>query len=178
MALVKPYIFQFVGFQNSGKTTLVRNIIQQLTNKGNKIVTIKHHGHGGKPNIDENKDSSLHIMSGAAASLVEGEGRVIIHGEKMNGGLTEQIQLMSFFNPDFIFVEGYKNESYPKVVIIRNEEDEFLLTKLNNIKFILYWDKKPSQLKNIPIFYINDNQAKDYVINFLLKQYKMLNEIG
>ena len=77
MAMVKePVIFQVSGYQNSGKTTLVNKIISGLKGKGLSVVTIKHHGHGGKPETPEGKDSSNHIESGAAASIVEGGGRL------------------------------------------------------------------------------------------------------
>ncbi|MBL5794288.1 hypothetical protein HV433_17590 [Bacillus sporothermodurans] len=36
-------------------------------------------------------------------------------------------------------IEGYKYESYPKAVIIRNKEDIKLLDKLNNISAVLTW---------------------------------------
>lgn len=74
MAMVKePVIFQVSGYQNSGKTTLINKLISGLKEKGLSVITIKHHGHGGKPEAPEGKDSTSHIESGAAASLVEGE---------------------------------------------------------------------------------------------------------
>ena len=49
MALVTPFIFQIVGYQNSGKTTFLNKLISHLTAVGINTATIKHHGHGGKP---------------------------------------------------------------------------------------------------------------------------------
>lgn len=40
-------ILQIVGYQNSGKTTLVEKMVHALTEREMKVATIKHHGHGG-----------------------------------------------------------------------------------------------------------------------------------
>ena len=42
-----PSILQIVGYQNSGKTTLVEKIVHALAESEMKVATIKHHGHGG-----------------------------------------------------------------------------------------------------------------------------------
>lgn len=39
-------VYQIVGFQNSGKTTLMESIINYWSKHDLKVGTIKHHGHG------------------------------------------------------------------------------------------------------------------------------------
>jgi molybdopterin-guanine dinucleotide biosynthesis adapter protein len=137
MAMVKPVLFQLVGYQNSGKTTSMYEVITRLSTQGYKVVTIKHHGHGGKPDMAENKDSGRHVKAGAFASLIEGEGRVLLQAEKANWNLAEQIQLASALSPDTILIEGHKHEGFPKAVLLRDETDLHLLEELTNIKVIL-----------------------------------------
>ena len=91
MALVNPFIFQIVGYQNSGKTTFVNRLLSHFKNRGIKTVTIKHHGHGGKPTIVKEKDSSSHIVSGATASSVEGGGRLLLQIENSHSSLEDKI---------------------------------------------------------------------------------------
>lgn len=171
MALVDPVIFQIVGFQNSRKTTFMNKLIQELTKDQLKVVTIKHHGHGGKPFIDEQKDSSLHVNAGATASVVEGEGRLILQGEKSKWPLEEQIELLSFFKPDIILIEGHKYAHYPKAVLLRNREDLQLLTTLRNIKVIFYLEDSLAEM--IPdnwkreTFHIDDTKGIDCLIEYL-----------
>lgn len=55
MAVVTPIIVQVVGFQNSGKTTFVKKLLQELSKQNIYVATIKHHGHGGKPDVVEKK---------------------------------------------------------------------------------------------------------------------------
>ena len=137
MALVKPLLFQVAGYQNSGKTTLSLTLIQQLTAAGLKVATIKHHGHGGKPEVVESKDSDKHVKAGAAVSLVEGGGRLVIQADNGFWSLSEEIDMLSIFNPDVILIEGHKQEPYPKAVILRDENDIELVEKLENIQVIL-----------------------------------------
>ncbi|MDP4163143.1 MAG: molybdopterin-guanine dinucleotide biosynthesis protein B [Bacillota bacterium] len=140
--MVKPQIFQVVGYQNCGKTTLVSGLIKEWKKHGKKIVTIKHHGHGGKPETVEGKDSSKHIEAGAAASVVEGAGSLILHANQLeHWSLSEQIELLSFFQPDTILIEGHKNAPFPKVVIIRKEDELKLINELENIQAIVYWEE-------------------------------------
>lgn len=140
MALVKPVLFQIAGYQNSGKTTLSLTLIKQLTSAGLKVATVKHHGHGGKPEVVEAKDSDKHMKAGAAVSLVEGGGRMIIQAENGPWSLSEEIDMLSFFKPDVILIEGYKNEPFPKAVILRDEKDLELVEKLQNIQVVLCRD--------------------------------------
>ena len=79
--MVSPVIFQVVGYQNSGKTTFLNRLIEKLNGEQMRIATIKHHGHGGKPEVNEEKDSAQYCHSGAKVSLVEGGGRLLLQAE-------------------------------------------------------------------------------------------------
>lgn len=171
MALVKPVIFQIVGYQNSGKTTITNKILRQLKSKGISAVSIKHHGHGGKPSVNDQKDSAMHIDNGAIASIVEGDGRLLLQSEKSNWTLQEEIQLTKFFSPDIILIEGHKKESYPKLLLIRRNEDIEPLLKLVNIKFIMVWNNEVKRELNgkvkIPCIQIDDPTGIKLLVGFL-----------
>lgn len=179
MALVEPPIFQIVGFQNSGKTTFLKNILLLLKKEELNIVTIKHHGHGGTPTHDESKDSFQHLRAGAKASLVEGDGHLLLHSEKQSWTLEEQIHLLTFFKPDGILVEGHKHAPYEKAVLLRTEEDLFLLDKLTNIKVIFYWDDALvhdiGKQKDIPFFPISDDEGLAWLMDYLKETFSRRN---
>lgn len=84
--MVTPKILQVVGYQNSGKTTFVTQLVQALTEKDFNVATIKHHGHG-EPDVVTNKDSSRHIVSGASTTIVEGEGMLLMQAKSIFGHL-------------------------------------------------------------------------------------------
>lgn len=171
MALVKPVIFQIAGYQNSGKTTFISRLINALTKEDLLVATIKHHGHGGKPDLPENKDSSRHIAAGAMASLVEGNGHILLQAEAVKSALEDQIALMSFFQPDIILIEGHKKADYDKALIIRDRADLELFGELSNIKLLLSRDSNLTlQLKDqsdLPVFAMDDESGLDWLISYL-----------
>lgn len=180
MALVKPIIFQIVGYQNSGKTTIILKLIEILKNEGFKTVTIKHHGHGGRPDILSEKDSAKHINAGAVASLVEGEGRLCLQADETALTLEEQIKFVVFFRPDIILIEGHKKKSYPKLLIIRNEDDLSLISSLSNIKTVLVWkielmDIVKGQLE-VPVFHIEEEMTLMEISKDLIKLVQNIDE--
>lgn len=170
-----PVIFQIVGYHSSGKTTFLTQLITLLNDEGLRVVAIKHHGHGGKPEVVEDKDSTRYLLSGVAATIVEGDGRLLLQAERKLWTLEEKIQLLCFFEPDVILIEGFKKENYPKVLFIREERDVDLLTKLSNIKAVVFWDKKIANhvigQANIPYFHISDDKAAKWVINCIYHQH-------
>lgn len=175
MAMVKnPVVFQVAGYQNSGKTTFVKKLIEHFRLKNVTVATIKHHGHGGKPDILENKDSGHHISSGAIASLVEGDGRMVLQAEKSCWTLEEQVQIVSQLNPAIIMIEGHKQANFPKVVILRTIEDQKLLSITDNIKVVLYWEKEIDKISNnypsIPFFNIRDSSGFEWVCTYITNQ--------
>ncbi|MCL6570198.1 MAG: molybdopterin-guanine dinucleotide biosynthesis protein B [Bacillus sp. (in: Bacteria)] len=180
MALVRPVIFQVVGYQNSGKTTFTAKLIETLVESGLKIVTIKHHGHGSRPDVVEQKDTEKHLSAGARASIIEGDGRLILQADNYESTLEDQITLLGFFHPDVILIEGYKLKTYPKLLIIKEKSDLTLLKKVNNIKAILYWKE---ELKdhiavhlNVPCFFIEDSTAINWIVQLLQTQVHKVNE--
>lgn len=156
----KTSIFQIVGYQNSGKTTLTEKLIERFTQEGKRIATIKHHGHGGIPHAgDEQKDTFRHRRAGALVTGVEGAGMLQIHATKEEWTLQGIIRLYEAFSVDVILIEGYKQDEYEKVVLIRSEEDLSLLHTLKNIICIISWVPLSAVVSDAyPAFHIKDEK--------------------
>ena len=153
-----PSLLQIVGYQNSGKTTLVEKIVHALAERKIKVATIKHHGHGGFPEVAQ-KDSERHRKAGAVVSSVEGAGLLSLSSLREEWSLQEIIRLYEFFEVDIILIEGYKKESYPKVVLLRSEEDVELLHKVENIVAVITWYDAPTNLREkYKVFHIAEDE--------------------
>jgi molybdopterin-guanine dinucleotide biosynthesis protein B len=161
-------ILQIVGFQNSGKTTLMEKLIVRAVEDGLCVASIKHHGHGGAPDNEQiSKDSLRHQKAGAIVSGVEGDGILQLYARRDNWRLEEIIELYQSFSIDVIFIEGYKQENYPKVVFLRDEQDVSLLHSLSNIICVISWTMLHNQeMKQYPIFQLEED--KKY-IDFLMR---------
>ncbi|ARJ24300.1 molybdopterin-guanine dinucleotide biosynthesis protein B [Bacillus mycoides] len=151
-------ILQIVGYQNSGKTTLVEKLVHALTEREMKVATIKHHGHGGFPEVAQ-KDSERHRKAGAVVSSVEGAGLLSLSSLRDEWSLQEIIRLYEFFEVDKILIEGYKAENYPKVVLLRSAEDAELLHKVENIVAVITWyDASSNVREEYKVFHITEEK--------------------
>ncbi|MFJ7953733.1 molybdopterin-guanine dinucleotide biosynthesis protein B [Lysinibacillus sp. NPDC096418] len=161
-------ILQVVGYQNSGKTTIMEQLIAHATTEGFRVGTIKHHGHGGIPMIESSKDSVRHEQAGASITAVEGAGTLRMSIHQSNWQLADILAIYSSIEMDLILIEGYKKEHYPKVVLLRQAEDQSLLQQVTNIVCVLYWPTYPLDISlDYPTFSINE---KAQYIDFLMQE--------
>ncbi|GAE25712.1 molybdopterin-guanine dinucleotide biosynthesis protein MobB [Halalkalibacter wakoensis JCM 9140] len=165
-------ILQVVGYQNSGKTTLMETLISRCSELGMKVATVKHHGHA-TPQTNEatGKDSVRHQQAGADMTAVEGGGSLQIHVKQPSWSLDDILKLYENFSPDVILVEGFKKAPYPKVVLLRGEEDVSLIETATNIECVITWGNVQSmqaQRHSFPIFSINSPSTyTDYILQKL-----------
>ena len=161
-------ILQIVGYQNSGKTTLVEQLITQATTEGFRVGTIKHHGHGGIPMVESSKDSVRHEKAGASVTAVEGQGTLRMSIRQSYWQLEDILNIYEAFQMDLILIEGFKKEHYPKVVLLRRAEDQSLLQNVSNIICVLYWPTYPlDKPLAYPAFSIHE---KAQYIDFLMHE--------
>ncbi len=106
------------GYKNSGKTTLMCNLVKYFRNKGLTVATIKHDGHSF--DIDKNTDSNKHFLAGASCSVVYDDEKMQLTQHANNiYNIIGQIG-----NVDLIFIEGLKNSVFPKVEIKASYKDK------------------------------------------------------
>ncbi|WP_216831300.1 molybdopterin-guanine dinucleotide biosynthesis protein B [Alkalihalobacterium elongatum] len=152
-------IIQVAGFSNSGKTTLIEKLVVRLQNEDIRVSVIKHHGHENRlATLDNGKDSARFREAGAQGTTVVAGNTVQIHFNNENKwSVDDALRLQQFINIDVVIIEGFKTEPFPKVVIIRRDDDLQLLKQLENIQAVLLWDniKLTTQLK-VPTFLLDD----------------------
>ncbi len=170
---VKIPIIQVVGYQNSGKTTLVTKLVEQLSDTGCKVGTIKHHGHGGAPTFgDDGKDTMQHRQAGASVVSVEGAGILQLTAQPSVWDLQKTISLYEQFKLDAILVEGYKMENFPKVVLFRSRDDLSLLEKVSNILCVVSAIPLTNEEKSGFTFFLRGEE--EIYIPYIMKEMKGL----
>ncbi len=105
-----------VGRSQSGKTTLIEKLIPELKSRGYRIGTIKHSHHVF--DFDKSgKDSWRHKDAGAETVVIASPGKIAMVKNDHHGSLED---LQKFFDDlDLVITEGYKNESRPKIEVVR-----------------------------------------------------------
>jgi molybdopterin-guanine dinucleotide biosynthesis protein B len=119
-----PPLLSFVGRSNSGKTTLIERLIQELVLAGYRIATIKHAGHGFELDT-EGKDSWRHKRAGASNVIVLSKGSMAMFADVPEEMKVEEVRDRFVDSDiDLIIAEGWKSEGYPKVIVVRESLDE------------------------------------------------------
>ncbi|EIT84573.1 molybdopterin-guanine dinucleotide biosynthesis protein B [Fictibacillus macauensis ZFHKF-1] len=158
-------LIQVVGYKDSGKTTVISSLLQAVTQKGYTCGTIKHHGHGTVSFHDEGRDTFHHREAGAIISTIEGGGKTEVCVNK-SLTLAEMLHMYTALSLDVIFIEGYKKNVYPRIVIIKTEEDWSLLS--SQTIAVLYWSLDVCKETHIPCFHIDDQASySKHVITYL-----------
>ncbi|MBN6206199.1 molybdopterin-guanine dinucleotide biosynthesis protein B [Ralstonia pickettii] len=143
-------IIQIVGFKNSGKTTLATKMIKKLTEDGYNVGTLKHHGHGGMPIGITDTDSEKHRQAGAVFSGVEGDGLLQLSAASWD--MKKILAIYRIMHIDVLIIEGFKQEPFPKIVLIQRKEEMVLLDHVENIKAIVSSLPLEETVESIPVF--------------------------
>ncbi|QJF25822.1 molybdopterin-guanine dinucleotide biosynthesis protein B [Mammaliicoccus vitulinus] len=127
---------QIVGYKNSGKTTLINNLIKVCHDNQLTVSTIKHHGHGIEDISMDHKevDSLSFIKNGAQESIVLGK-QLMERVTKVDKSLEQIIAEDLSVIPDILLIEGFKHEQYPKVLLTK--EADTLEKELENVIYSL-----------------------------------------
>lgn len=107
----RPYIFAVSGYKNSGKTTLITQVIPVLVSRGFRVAVIKHDGHDFESDVP-GTDSYRHQKAGAYGTAVYSGSRVLVTKEIQ--GVDETRLFAAFPEADIILIEGLKDGSYPR----------------------------------------------------------------
>lgn len=113
-------IFGIAGFKNTGKTTLVVDLVREFTARGWRVGTVKHAHH--EFDIDQpGKDSYLHRAAGAREVIV-GSARRWAHIRELDGAAEPALdELVGHFGDlDLVLVEGYKGGTHPQLEVRRS----------------------------------------------------------
>lgn len=112
---LKPPVLCIVGSSNTGKTTLVENLITEYKRLGFRVGTVKHHI--GEFEIDyPGKDSWRHTQAGADVVFVSSPFKAaMIKKVEQELTLEQVVDLMG--EVDIVLAEGYKESDRPKILV-------------------------------------------------------------
>lgn len=113
-------VITFIGKSGSGKTTLLEKLIKELSARGYRLATIKHHSHRGFEIDVPGKDSWRFAKAGSQQVVISAPDKVasyfLVNQEMELDQIIQGIQ-----NVDLILVEGYKNANKPTIEVLRSE---------------------------------------------------------
>ncbi|MDM5316801.1 molybdopterin-guanine dinucleotide biosynthesis protein B [Fictibacillus sp. b24] len=173
MALEPPVILQVVGYQNSGKTTLITKLIKRLEKHRLQTGVIKHHGHGDTLELNDfGKDTERHRNAGAYITSVTSAKNSIL---SLNSELSidQVIAIYTVLKMDCILIEGYKKFQYPRVVLFRdNKGEEDLLSQSEHVIARIHGNQIEQSTDNTHFYWAEEEKWLDYLSSYILKCHK------
>ncbi|MGL5052027.1 MAG: molybdopterin-guanine dinucleotide biosynthesis protein B [Cetobacterium sp.] len=149
----KTIFFAVSGIKNSGKTTLISNLLKKFTDNGYKVGTIKHDGHDFEmDNIDS--DTHKHIKAGAHGTLIFSKSKFMFLENSTQKSL--EFYLEFFKDYDFIILEGFKNSNYPKIEVIKSGISNESVSNKQNLQFLVSDLKEIENSSHLKILDINN----------------------
>lgn len=164
-------LLAIVGWSGTGKTTLLQQVIPILLSKGIRAGLIKHTHH--EMDVDTpGKDSYLLRKAGASQVMVASSKRWALMcetPEKQSIDLPYLLSRMDRSVLEIVLVEGFKEESVPKIVLWRAGIKGGIEELLDEQVIAVASDQKIAL--NVPVLDINspDNVA-DFIADWLQKR--------
>lgn len=144
-----------VGKGDSGKTTFLEKLIAELTRRGVKVATVKHHVHDY--DIDTpGKDSWRHGRAGAVTTMVSSPSKFSLVRE-----VAEELPLDSIARvacdggADLLLAEGFKREGRNRIEISRVARSDELVCDAGEL-LALVTDNAALDCPNVPRFGLED----------------------
>lgn len=124
-------VFSVIGISKSGKTTTIENIIKELRKRNYSVGSVKEI-HFENFRIDtEGSNTSRHKEAGSQLVTARGMYETdVLFQNKLNIN-----EILSFYNHDFVVLEGVSDTCAPKIVTAHNVEE--ILEKMDETTFAI-----------------------------------------
>lgn len=127
----KPFIC-ISGAKGVGKTTLIRELLMYSKEANYKVGVVKYNSEFNFNCLDENINK--YNVAGAHGALIFSKNNYILLKEKTNNNFFDYLN--QFKEYDFILLEDFKHEPFPKIEIIRKKTG---VNPVSNPKNLLFY---------------------------------------
>ncbi len=115
-------IVTFIGWHDSGKTTLASQVVRHLKTMGYRVAVIKSSKEPGIEFDSPGTDTTKHRMAGADSVMFVGPDRMVLQAGNENLPLVA-LSYRYFPDVDIVIGEGFKDaRRVPKIEILRDRE--------------------------------------------------------
>ena len=115
MMMNRPVIVAVSGVKNSGKTTLIIQMLPFFSAAGLRTAVIKHDGHSFQPDPPDTDTGRFMAAGALGTAIFDGELCKVIRRQ----AVTEESLIAQFPEADLILLEGFKASAWPKLELVR-----------------------------------------------------------
>lgn len=142
----------FAAYSGTGKTTLIEKLIAEIKARGLRLGVVKHDAHDF--DIDHRgKDSWRFTHAGADMMLISSASKTAVVETRPR---TFEENMAVFHDVDLILVEGYKQETLPRIGICRKATGKGLPGEISDYIALVTDDEALIQAADIPCFALDD----------------------
>ncbi|MEM8795790.1 MAG: molybdopterin-guanine dinucleotide biosynthesis protein B [Pseudomonadota bacterium] len=163
--MAEQRLFGVTGWKNSGKTTLVCEIVAELSRRGFRVSTLKH-AHKTFDIDHEGRDSYRHREAGASEVAVISQNRwALVHELRQEPEPPLQEILEKLSPVDLVIIEGFKREPHPKIECRRVDARSHEEIAASDPSIVALATDHPVE-STLPHFDINDiSSIADFVLD-------------
>ncbi|UKA02769.1 molybdopterin-guanine dinucleotide biosynthesis protein B [Photobacterium damselae] len=167
-------IIGFAGYSGSGKTTLLEQVIPLLKQKL-RVGLLKHSHHDIDPD-KPGKDSYRLRHAGCSQTLLATKARNILYfeypeQEQKDPVLAECLQQLDHSKLDIVLIEGFREETFPKIEIHRPNYGKPLLYPNDPNIIAFATDDETGLEKELPRLDINNpSEVASFILGWLQQQ--------
>ena len=128
-----PPVISFIGWHNSGKTTLARQVVAHLKGKGYTVAVIKSTKESGLVLDQPHTDTALYKAAGADSVALLAPDQLIVQSKPPGLDLLALAQSL-FPDADIVIAEGFKYAvDIPKIEVKRDSEAPLLRDRVEGV---------------------------------------------
>lgn len=132
-----PKVLLIVGYKKVGKTTLIEKLIPELSRRGYRVGTVKHHHSDFPISVDTvGTDAWRHRQAGAASVVLATPTDIAIFRDGASS-ITLDPLVSALGALDIVLVEGFHEEARAKIEVLSDRTDEALCKTDENLLAIV-----------------------------------------
>ena len=125
-------VVTFVGYHDSGKTTLVSEVVSHLKDLGHRVAVIKSSNEAGVAFDTENTDTYRHRQAGADAVLFVGPDQMVLQTGPSDHSIVT-LAHRYFADADIVIGEGFKHARKVPKIEVRKKSDQDLRQEVHGV---------------------------------------------
>lgn len=126
-------VVSIVGTAHSGKTTFLEKLIRELSSRGVRVATVKHHIHEHETDVP-GKDSWRHAQAGSVVAMVSSPAKLsLVQRVERELTLPELAEIAHNAGSDILLTEGYKRDGVNRIEVSRRDRDRGLITAADDL---------------------------------------------
>ena len=115
-------VISFYGRHNSGKTTLIADLLPCFEQRGLRVAVLKHSR--GRLRFSQDTDAERLFAAGAGIVYAVSPEATLRYHRQPERTLADYLAELADSGPDLIILEGYKQENVLKIEVMRKDIDD------------------------------------------------------